>query len=160
MANPPNSAQLGGSLYHASKLHPGPCSSVGVRPRTDAHTDTQTLVTTIHFASSTTHAKCNDPLSSYTPCSDSRRTCLLNVRSSLFTYFTKKMALRDLLMIALVLGARSSASMEVDTVSGSRVFYPRDSLLDWYMLRSGVCLSVCHKPVFYGNGWTDRVGVF
>jgi len=22
----PNSAQLGGSLYHAPKLHPGPCS--------------------------------------------------------------------------------------------------------------------------------------
>ena len=53
-ANPPNSAQLGGSLYHATKLHPGPCSSVGIRPRTD----TQTRVTTIHFASSTTHAKC------------------------------------------------------------------------------------------------------
>ena len=39
IANPPNSAQLGGSLYHAPKLHPGPCSSVGVRPRTDRHTD-------------------------------------------------------------------------------------------------------------------------
>ena len=25
-------------------------------------TDTQTRVTTIHFASSTTHAKCNDPV--------------------------------------------------------------------------------------------------
>jgi len=59
IANPPNSAQLGGSLYHAPKLHPGPCSIVGVRPRTDRHTDTQTRVTTIHFASSTTHAKCN-----------------------------------------------------------------------------------------------------
>jgi len=55
IANPPNSAQLGGSLYHASKLHPGLCSNVGVRPRTD----TQTRVTTIHFASSTTHAKSN-----------------------------------------------------------------------------------------------------
>ena len=96
----------------------------------------------------------------YTPCSDSRRTCLLNLRSALFTYFTKKMALRSLLMIALVLGARSSASIEVDTVSGSRMFYTRDSLLDWYMLWSGVCLSVCHKPVFYRNGWTDLVGVF
>jgi len=31
---------------------------VGVRPRTDRQTDTQTRVTTIHFASSTTHAKC------------------------------------------------------------------------------------------------------
>ena len=39
IANPPNSAQLGGSLYHASKLRPGPCSSVGVWPRTDRHTD-------------------------------------------------------------------------------------------------------------------------
>jgi len=58
IANPPNSAQLEGSLYHTSKLHPGPCSNVGVRPRTD--TDTQTRVTTIHFASSTTHAKCNN----------------------------------------------------------------------------------------------------
>jgi len=39
IANPPNSAQLVGSLYHAPKLHLGPCSSVGVRPRTDRHTD-------------------------------------------------------------------------------------------------------------------------
>ena len=67
IVNPPYSAQLGGSLYHAPKLHRGPCSSVGVRPRTDTQTnthtdtqiDTQTRVTTIHFASSTTHAKCN-----------------------------------------------------------------------------------------------------
>jgi len=28
-------------------------------PRTDGHADRQTRVTTIHFASSTTHAKCN-----------------------------------------------------------------------------------------------------
>jgi len=46
--NPPNSAQLGGIPYHSSKLHPGPGNSVGMRPRTD----TQTRVTTIHFASS------------------------------------------------------------------------------------------------------------
>jgi len=39
IANLPNSAQLGGSLYHDPKLHPGPCSSVGVWPRTDTHTD-------------------------------------------------------------------------------------------------------------------------
>jgi len=38
IANPPNSAQLGGSLYHAPTLHPGLCSSVGVRPRTDRQT--------------------------------------------------------------------------------------------------------------------------
>jgi len=31
-----------------------------MRPRTDRQTDTQTRVTTIHFASSTTHAKCNN----------------------------------------------------------------------------------------------------
>ena len=78
IANPPNSAQLGGSLYHASKLHPGPCSSVGVWPRTDTHCDThtQTRVTTIHFASSTTHAKCKK-----------RKICknkAHNVRSDLF----------------------------------------------------------------------------
>jgi len=30
--------------------------------QTDTHTDKQTRVTTIHFASSTTHAKCNHPL--------------------------------------------------------------------------------------------------
>jgi len=40
IADPPNSAQLGVSLYHAPKLHPGPCSSVGIWPRTDRHTDT------------------------------------------------------------------------------------------------------------------------
>jgi len=55
IANPPNSAQLGGSLYHAPKLHLGPCSNVGIRPWTDI----QMRVTTIHFASSTTDAKCN-----------------------------------------------------------------------------------------------------
>ena len=38
IANPPNSAQLGGSLYHAPKLHPCPCSSVGVWQRTDRQT--------------------------------------------------------------------------------------------------------------------------
>ena len=30
------------------------------RGQTDRHTDTQTRVITIHFASSTTHAKCNE----------------------------------------------------------------------------------------------------
>jgi len=42
IANPPNSAQLGGSVYHAPKLHLGPCSSVGVRPRTGTQTHTHT----------------------------------------------------------------------------------------------------------------------
>ena len=60
IANPPNSAQLGGIPYHSPKLHPGPCNSVGMRPRTDTQTDTQTRVTTIHFSWSSTHAKCND----------------------------------------------------------------------------------------------------
>jgi len=43
-ANPPNSAQLGGSPFHSPKLHPGPCSSVDVRPLTDRHTDIQTHI--------------------------------------------------------------------------------------------------------------------
>ena len=42
----------------------GPCKSVSMRPRKDRQThrqtDNQTRVTTIHFASSTTHAKCNN----------------------------------------------------------------------------------------------------
>jgi len=41
IANPLNSSQLGGPgiPYHYRKLHPGPCSSVGTRPRTDRYTD-------------------------------------------------------------------------------------------------------------------------
>ena len=57
IANPPNGAQLGGSPYHSSKLHPGPCNSVAYGR---GQTDTQTRVTTIHFASSMTHARCNE----------------------------------------------------------------------------------------------------
>jgi len=59
IANPPNNAQQGGSLYHAP-------SSIWVHAvvwsygREQTHTHTQTRVTTIHFASSTTHAKCNN----------------------------------------------------------------------------------------------------
>jgi len=59
VANPPNCAQLGGIPYHSPKLHPGQCNSAGMRPRTDTQTDIQTRVITIHFASSTTHTKCN-----------------------------------------------------------------------------------------------------
>jgi len=55
IANPPNSAQLGGIPYHSPKLPPGPCNSAGMRPRTD----TQMRVTTIDFSWSSTHAKCN-----------------------------------------------------------------------------------------------------
>jgi len=38
IANPPNSAQLEGSIYHTPKLLPGPCSSVGVWPQTNRQT--------------------------------------------------------------------------------------------------------------------------
>jgi len=54
-----NSAQPGSTPYHSPNLHPGPCSSVSMRPRTNRHTDIQMRVTNIHFVSSTTHAKCN-----------------------------------------------------------------------------------------------------
>jgi len=55
-----NSAQLGGIPYHSPKLHPGPYNTVGMRPWTDRQTHTQTDVRNqIHFASYTTHAKCN-----------------------------------------------------------------------------------------------------
>ena len=49
-ANQPNTAQLGGSLTIPPKLHPNTCSSEGMRRGTDAHTDTQMVVVTIHFA--------------------------------------------------------------------------------------------------------------
>jgi len=62
IANPPNSTQLLGA---ASTTPP---SYIRVRAvlwaygrgqtHTHTHTDTQTRVTTIHFATSTTHAKC------------------------------------------------------------------------------------------------------
>jgi len=38
IANPPNNAQPGGTTYHSPKLHPGLCSSVGMRQGTDRHT--------------------------------------------------------------------------------------------------------------------------
>jgi len=43
IANPPNSAQLGGSLYHAAKLHPvhAVVWAYG-RGQTDTQTDTHT----------------------------------------------------------------------------------------------------------------------
>ena len=59
-----------GIPYHSSKLHPGPCNSIRMRPRivrqTHRQTHTQTRVTTIRFALSTTHAKCNNRLDTYT----------------------------------------------------------------------------------------------
>ena len=54
IANPPVHR---GQPLPFPKLHPGPCSIVGMRPRTDSQTDIPTRMTTIHFASSTTHAK-------------------------------------------------------------------------------------------------------
>jgi len=39
IANAANSAQVEGTPYHSPKLHPGPCSSVGMRRGTDRHTD-------------------------------------------------------------------------------------------------------------------------
>jgi len=56
IANVPNSAQLEGTPYHSLNLHPRPCSSVGMWRGTDR----QMHVTSIHFASSTTHTKCNE----------------------------------------------------------------------------------------------------
>jgi len=47
--------------YHSPNLHPGPWSSVGMQWGT--HTHTQTAVTTIHFASAMSHAKCNESIS-------------------------------------------------------------------------------------------------
>jgi len=62
IANPLNSAHLHEytALPTIPKLYPGTCSSVGMRLRTDTQTDTETRVITIHFASSTTHAKYNN----------------------------------------------------------------------------------------------------
>jgi len=41
IANPPNSAQPEGTSYHSSKLHPCPCSNVGMRRGTlDRRADT------------------------------------------------------------------------------------------------------------------------
>jgi len=40
-------------------------------------------------------------------------------------------------------------------------FYPRDAMLAWVLamsVRPSVCLSVCHKSVFYRNGWMIRAG--
>jgi len=43
IANPPKSAQLDCTPYYSPKLHPGPCSSVGMRRGTrDRQTDTET----------------------------------------------------------------------------------------------------------------------
>ena len=82
---------IGGIPYDYPKLHPGPCSSVGMhRGQTDTQTDTQTRVTTIDFASSTTHAITSLKLLSQvqssrpqkaTPCTKARRTMYRSLRS-------------------------------------------------------------------------------
>jgi len=38
----PNSAQVGSTPYHSPKLHPGPCSSVGIQRRTVTNINRQT----------------------------------------------------------------------------------------------------------------------
>jgi len=58
IANPPDRAQLEGTPYYSPKLHPGPYSSVGLWRGTDRHSDTQTAVANIHFASIMPDAKC------------------------------------------------------------------------------------------------------
>jgi len=60
IANLPNSAQLEGTPSYSPKLHPSPCSSVGMWRGTDIHRDTQTRMTTIHFTLAKPHAKCNN----------------------------------------------------------------------------------------------------
>jgi len=56
--NPPNSAQLEALLQFPKLTYPGPRSSV-IWACGNGQTGAQTAVATIHFASSTTHTKCN-----------------------------------------------------------------------------------------------------
>jgi len=51
LANPPNSAHLGGTPYHSPKLHPGPCSSVGMWRDTDRQTDARDQYTRLFIIS-------------------------------------------------------------------------------------------------------------
>ena len=47
-------------------------------------------------------------------------------------------------------------SLCVSRLSVERQSLPRDATIAGM---AGVCLSVCHKPVFHGrNVWTDRAG--
>ena len=57
IANPPNSAQLEGTPLLPSKLHPGPCSSVGMWRETDRETDRHTDGCGQYMP----HTKCNKP---------------------------------------------------------------------------------------------------
>jgi len=56
----PNGAQLEGTPYQFPKLHPGPCSNVGMQQGTDRQAHRQTAVANIHFASGMPHLKCNN----------------------------------------------------------------------------------------------------
>ena len=58
IATPPHSAQLRGIPHHSPKLYIRVRAIVWACGR--GQRDTQTRVTTIHFASSTTHANCNN----------------------------------------------------------------------------------------------------
>jgi len=63
IANPPNSAQLGGTPYNFPS-YVWVCAVLWAcgHGHTHRHTHTETHVTNIHFVSSTTRAKCNLPL--------------------------------------------------------------------------------------------------
>ena len=83
IANPPNSAQLESTPHHSPSSHPGPCSSVEYgQGQTDRHTDTQTAVANIHFASTMPHAKCNKSEFDWQPVKLLQRRKKSDVRSS------------------------------------------------------------------------------
>ena len=47
-------------IFFTHPVDTSPCSSVRMRWGTDRHTDTQTAVANVHFASAAPHAKCNN----------------------------------------------------------------------------------------------------
>ena len=51
----------------------------------------------------------------------------------------------------LLVPQRSYGPVRIHYIPFTVCFYPRDA-----MLALCLCLSVCHKSVFYRNGWTDR----
>jgi len=59
IANPSNSAQLEGTPYHSPLNRVREVAWECDEGQTHTQTDTQTAVTTIHFASATPYAKCN-----------------------------------------------------------------------------------------------------
>jgi len=81
-AIPPNIAQVDGTQYHSPNLHPGPCSSMGMRRGTDR----QTAMTTIHFVLATPHAKCNKSDQcceiNHTICLSSALSCISNTQAA------------------------------------------------------------------------------